>query len=737
MNVYTLSGLIAFILFGMGLVALEFGRENYLENKQSSTGKAMFRVCISVFFWDAGYAWMSICFDDNFAYIPRAIALMAITFYIYYVLKYVAIVARYPKKRLDIFLTLHISISMIAWVRILMPDTVTFVTTPWGYWYTSEMSWARICQFACVLVGIIQYYLILIYGKKHTARKREQYVLDKFGWFGPILFTGYIFDTLLPSILHIPALPGSCISAFLSVMILFHISRTNKTFGATRTNISEYVFRDVNIPVLVTDSNGYIVLFNEATKTYLEREEDELYARKIEDFFEAFTGELVRVYGSDRKCKLDRTMVKDQFHELLYTICFVQDMTIELENMKKLEESRKLAEEANKAKSNFLANMSHEIRTPMNAIIGMSEIILQDKSLPEKTLSQVNEIHIASNSLLGLINDILDISKIEAGKYELIPADYELASLLNDVSCIISVRVQDTNTRYELHVDPTMPGKLWGDEVRIRQILLNILGNASKYTEKGSITLTAGWNHDEKDTRIFFDVKDTGIGIKPENIEYIFGEFNQVDTRRNRNIQGTGLGLSISKRLAEMMDGEITVESEYGKGSTFHIVLGQQIKEYVPIGEDTVKALRTNQYTTTSYQSRIQTIPRPDARVLIVDDMKLNLMVASGMMKNYGMKIDTAGSGKEAIEMVQKQDYDIVFMDHMMPEMDGVDTTRRIRELGGKYKDLVIIALTANVLGEAKELFSEEGMQDFLGKPISLKALNEIMDKWLPVKEEA
>ena len=282
-----------------------------------------------------------------------------------------------------------------------------------------------------------------------------------------------------------------------------------------------------------------------------------------------------------------------------------------------------------------------------------------------------------------------------------------------------------------------MPGKLWGDEVRIRQILLNILGNASKYTEKGSITLTAGWNHDEKDTRIFFDVKDTGIGIKPENIEYIFGEFNQVDTRRNRNIQGTGLGLSISKRLAEMMDGEITVESEYGKGSTFHIVLGQQIKEYVPIGEDTVKALRTNQYTTTSYQSRIQTIPRPDARVLIVDDMKLNLMVASGMMKNYGMKIDTAGSGKEAIEMVQKQDYDIVFMDHMMPEMDGVDTTRRIRELGGKYKDLVIIPLTANVLGEAKELFSEEGMQDFLGKPISLKALNEIMDKWLPVKEEA
>ena len=399
-----------------------------------------------------------------------------------------------------------------------------------------------------------------------------------------------------------------------------------------------------------------------------------------------------------------------------------------------LEESRAVAEEASRAKSNFLANMSHEIRTPMNAIIGMSEIVMQDTEISEKTMSQVNEIYNAGNHLLGIINDILDILKIEAGKYELVSVDYELPGLINDVSSIISVKVQETNLRFLLDIDPTLPRKLVGDENRVRQVLLNILGNAAKFTQKGSITLSVFWNHNESDARIYFDVTDTGIGIKPEDLDKIFGEFNQVDTRRNRNIQGTGLGLAISKHLVELMDGQLTVESEYGKGSTFHIDIRQEVRRYTEIGNSVAEALQNHQYSTILRNKQIEIIPRPNAKILIVDDTRLNLLVAKGVMKKYEMQIDTADSGMKAIEMVQQKDYDIVFMDHMMPEMDGVDTTRRIRALGGKYEKLTIIALSANVISEAKTLFLEEGMQDILCKPIEMKALDEIINKWLPVE---
>ena len=309
--------------------------------------------------------------------------------------------------------------------------------------------------------------------------------------------------------------------------------------------------------------------------------------------------------------------------------------------------------------------------------------------------------------------------------------NYELPSLLNDVGNVISVRVQETNARFIMEIDKTLPKLLIGDAVRVRQILLNILGNAAKFTKRGSITLVATWNHDESEPIISFDVKDTGIGIKPEHMESIFGEFNQVDTRKNRNIQGTGLGLAISKHLAELMGGTITVDSVYGQGSTFYIQIVQKVNNYQAIGEKVAEALQNRQYNSVMNQKQIEIIPRPDAKILIVDDVKVNLMVAKGMMKKYGMQIDLAMSGKEAIEMVQKKDYDIIFMDHMMPEMDGIDTTKNIRALGEQYQKLVIVALTANAVGEAKEMFLEQGLQDFLAKPIEAKELDEVLNRWL------
>lgn len=732
MNTYTVSSLIALLLFGMGISAFLLGLINFLENIRSRKGILMFLVCICVFFWDFGYAWMSLCFDDTFAYVPRAVALLAVIFYMFFILMYVTEVTGFPKRYLHMFLIVFTILSLLSWTQIIQTSAVSFVRTAWGYWYTSKVSWARYIQFACNVAALILYYIILHYGKKNTDKKREKHVLVQFGWFGATLFIGYTMDTLIPSVFHTTAIPGSSVGAFFSAMILFAISRSNKTFGLSKANVSEYVFRDINIPVIITDSEKKIVLYNDISKTYLKCSDHELMNQRLEHFFEWTEEILVKVKNSGCVCRFEKTDVRDQFDELLYSIYFIQDITKELETMKMLKESREAAEEANKAKSNFLANMSHEIRTPMNAIIGMSEIVLQEEELPEKVLTQINEIHIAGNNLLGIINDILDISKIEAGKYELVEEEYEIPSLLNDVANIISVRVQDTNSTFKMEVDPSLPHKLLGDQKRIRQILLNVLGNAAKFTMKGSITLRVFWNHDKNHPEICFDVSDTGIGIKPEDIDKIFGEFNQVNTRKNRNIQGTGLGLAISKHLAEMMGGKITVASVYGEGSTFHISIVQRIREYVEIGKEISDALQCRQYSSMENRNKqIEIIPRPEAKILIVDDTKVNLMVASGLMKRYEMEIDTALSGREAIEMVQKKDYDIVFMDHMMPEMDGMDTTKEIRKLGGKYENLTIIALTANAIGGTKEMFLREGLQDYLAKPIEQKQLDDILNKWL------
>lgn len=739
MNAYTVSSLIAFILFGMGLAALLAGAYNAYENKESKSSIYMFWVCVCVFCWDFGYAWMSLCFEDDFAYVARAIALLAVTYYVFFILKYVAEITEYPKKRLMLFSGAFLLFSIISWTQIIQKSAVEFTTTTWGYWYYSKMSWARIMQFSCVIAGTVQYYIILSYGKKRATKERDKFVLRRFMWFAPILFIGYMFDTLVPTLFKIPAIPGSSVSAFFSAMILFLTSQSNRVFGLSKANVSKYVFEDVNVPVIITDSDANIVLYNDIAPSYLGCDYIALKNQEITHFLEPQDDSSIKVLNSDKVCSIEKTQVKDQFDELLYSIYFLRDITQErkafhlIEESRQLaEESREIAEEANRAKSNFLANMSHEIRTPMNAIIGMSDIILQDSSVPAETLSKVNDIYMAGQNLLGIINDILDISKIEAGKYELIPDYYELPSLIHDVSNIISVRLAESNVEFKVKLDHTLPKNLIGDVGRIRQILLNILGNAVKFIKQGSITFTVGWNQDLKNPMLQFDVADTGIGIKEEDIDKIFGKFSQVDTKKNRNIQGSGLGLAISKQLAMLMEGDITVESVYGEGSTFHITMKQKVDKYIPLGEKIVKALESHEYRSIVQQkNKSEIIPKPNAKVLLVDDTAINLKVASGLLKKYEVQIDTAESGMEAIRMVQEKDYDLVFMDHMMPVMDGVETTKRIRELGEKYASLTIIALTANALSDAKEMFVKEGLQDFLAKPIEMKELNDIMTKWL------
>ncbi len=370
------------------------------------------------------------------------------------------------------------------------------------------------------------------------------------------------------------------------------------------------------------------------------------------------------------------------------------------------------AEEASDVKSLFLANMSHEIRTPMNAIIGMSELLTREE-LSERQRRYVGDILVSAKSLLGIINDILDVSKIESNKLELSPVNYNFLSLIENLSSMFMFTAANKGIGFETLLDDSIPEYLFGDDNRLKQVLVNLLGNAVKFTDRGGVTLKINC----LESTLKIDIKDTGIGIKESDASQLFSLFKQVDAEKNRNRAGTGLGLSISKSIITMMGGTISISSEYGKGSVFHIELP------IVIGDES-KVI--------NYAESIRFIKAPMAKVLLVDDNEINLHVGTGLLEQADIKCDTAIGGLEAIEMVLAKDYDIVFMDHMMPDVDGIEATQRIRKLGEKYEKLPIVALTANAVSGAQEMFLSAGINDFLAKPIDVQLLNRILVKWLP-----
>jgi signal transduction histidine kinase/CheY-like chemotaxis protein len=408
------------------------------------------------------------------------------------------------------------------------------------------------------------------------------------------------------------------------------------------------------------------------------------------------------------------------------------EATIE-ERTRELQEQTRIAESASTAKSNFLARMSHEIRTPMNAIIGMSELAQRESGVPDKALQYVAGIKSAGASLLSIINDILDFSRIESGSFRLDPAPYETGSMLNDVLSIIRIRLEEKPVELITGIEPSLPASLVGDATRVRQVLLNILSNAVKYTEKGFIRFTVSWKEAPPEMTLeipnaaallTFSVADSGMGIRKEDLPHLFGDFVRIEEKRNKSIEGTGLGLAITRSLCRTMGGDVTAESEYGKGSVFTATLVQGIADRRPMGAVEHKA---------SVRIEKQHIPftAPATDILLVDDLPSNLLVAEGLLSLYKARIFTCQSGREAVELVRSHSFDLVFMDHMMPGMDGLEATAAIRAMRG-CGEMPVIALTANAVSGMREMFLQNGFNDFLSKPIDVSKLAEIMKKWIP-----
>jgi signal transduction histidine kinase/CheY-like chemotaxis protein/HPt (histidine-containing phosphotransfer) domain-containing protein len=393
------------------------------------------------------------------------------------------------------------------------------------------------------------------------------------------------------------------------------------------------------------------------------------------------------------------------------------------------------AEESSRAKTSFLANMSHEMRTPLNAVIGLSELTLDGKVSGEEK-ENIEKVYTAGMILLGLIDDILDISKIESGKFELNPIDYSLPSLINDTITLNSMRIEERPISFKLFIEETLPSVLHGDDLRVKQIFNNILSNAFKYTKAGTVEWHIAWEKSGDDVWVVSSVKDSGIGIRKEDMGKLFQNYSQIDKKSHQKIEGTGLGLALTKRMVEMMDGSITVESEYGKGSAFTIKIKQGYVTDIPIGPTVVEKLKSFHFFNEKHlqHSKLVRIQLPYARVLVVDDVEPNLVVVKGILKPYGMQVDCVSSGKDAIAQIRKGiKYNAVFMDHMMPGMDGIETSRIIRtEIDNDVaKTVPIIALTANAIRGNEEMFLNTGFQAFLSKPIDIARMDAIVRQWV------
>lgn len=709
---------------------------SYFLREKNAGRLRYFMLIMGVFgaLWSGGYGIMGFAETAKQAELFRTVGIVGVVGFMMTEALMIAYMIHLPKWLYRVYVAAFGLVGVID-LFFFIPDHHDFVRIDGRMCYYATNSMARKIHngfLAFVIVTMLGMAVIWVCKKK---TKREASYVRATILSNLAILVSIIPDTILP-LLGKPSFPSSAYGMFLTYMITWFWATKFNAFSITVSNLSQYIYESANTAILIFDECFQLVLANCYGHRLLEIED--VQHQDLTDLFQCTQEEADQLLASVLRenqgvaelvtqkggvsCSLNFTVARDFQKEPYCIVCFVYDLT---------KEKNMLCEllQANEAKSQFLANMSHEIRTPINGILGMDSMLLkecQDEGLRE----YAKNIQSAGQSLLSIINDILDISKIESGKLEIIPTRYELFSILNDCYNLTKVKIEEKPITLHMKINENIPAKLYGDEVRIRQVMNNFLSNSAKYTHEGSITF--GVDYEEKsegEIWLIITVSDTGIGIKEEDLEKLFASFTRIEEKRNRNIEGTGLGLNLTKNLVDLMQGEITVKSIYEEGSCFTAKIPQKIIDKTPMGDFDK---RYRQYIHQSEEQAIS-LCAPDAKILVVDDVPMNLIVVKGLLKATKIQIDTAKNGANCLELVQKNRYDIIFLDHLMPEMDGIETLQNMKLLEeNPNRNTPVIMLTANAIVGAKEEYMEAGFTDYLTKPVQETLLHEMIMKYLP-----
>lgn len=726
--------LVIFVLFCIdATIASSFVVRFTMEKKpKSSITPYVYALLISSVVWSIGMGFMSLQENDQYAYYFRVFGILGTFVFMMSIQFILTALSELPRKTAIVINGIS-CLGLPIFFAYIQPGQTVFIHNEIGTTFYFKQNLITIIYSIYFVVVSINIFVVTLYTVIHHKLKLVVSAAKRFLIIESLIFLGAITDMIMPS-MGFAAFPGSAITHFWGVFVLWLAIHEMYRSQITIANMSEYVYHSLTTPVLIFNSDYKVEIINTASEEFFKQQERSLvtYGTKITELFDVdenffdFSGrnctKKAICYATGSNCEIGISKINDSYGDIIGYICLINDLTEHEMIIKRLEQARQDADAANLSKSLFLTNMSHEIRTPMNAILGFSELALSEE-IDDTSRGYFSEINQAGDVLLSVINEILNISKIEAGKVEVASEEYSPEIIIRDVELITRANADKKDLSFNVNIDKTFPSLLKGDKNKIREILLNLLGNAVKYTHSGSVSLDVGATISNDVATVEFTIKDTGIGIKEEDLPLIFDKFSRVDAKLNSKTEGTGLGLSITKGLINLMKGTIDVESEYGKGTTFKVTIPQLVLDSTPISQSHIDKVIVKEQQ--AY------IDLSGKQFLVVDDNKVNLKVSSSFLKKYGASIDSCLSGAEAINMCQEKLYDIVFMDHMMPEMDGVEAMKLIRKIEGYQEGAPskIVVLTANAVNEAREMLLSEGFDGFISKPMSKSELDEVILK--------
>ena len=691
-------------------------------------------LAISSVWWTICFGAIVVCEDFEIAYILRTVGMIGT--FAYLITGTILIAAWTKLKRWWIHGMVIFSFAgVFIYPLSVKKELIVFHKTSIGttYSFLSSME-TNVYTAYSVLIALFMY-VMLIYAIKITNKRRMKVMGKQLLGGLTVISLGMVFDTVLP-LFGLPAVPSSTISQSLGVMLMhraFSYDRRNQLSMANMVNYAQY---SVEVFVLAYDSDLNLKLISESARNFMSLSPDDEY--KISDLFD-LPKEKYLIDGVSSQmdavctkngitCSLGIQKVVDEFDDIIGYAVTVTDITAKMEYIKEIEEAKRQADEANQSKSVFLAQMSHEIRTPLSAVLGMNEMILRETDINE-IYKNAENIQTAGKSLVSIIDDILDLSKIESGKMRIIESDYNVAKAVRTLFNIVTYRAQKKGLQFKIEVDENLPSELCGDELRIRQIMLNLVNNAIKYTKVGWVKVKLCYE-DLGDGKInmIAHVEDTGIGIKKEDMPRLFERFQRFDEKANYNVEGSGLGLSIVYNLVSLMEGDIEVKSVYERGSIFSIKIPQKVVNSKPVGIFSLEEQEED-------IKEIQSFDAPEARIFAVDDNLVNLTIVKGLLKRNKMQVDTVSDGHSCLMKVRNEKYHVILLDHMMPEMDGIQVLHELKRMeDNKSKDAAIIALTANAIAGAKDEYLRHGFDDYLSKPIDPIKLEDTIKRYLPTE---